>query len=270
VTAFFHSTSTVNKQLPYTLILIHSFDHTYCYTHTHSACLAWLLRKHHTSDAYQPSRNTCQHRNHKVNNRSETSHPINSYTMSRELISSSSYPLYNSTPSSSMKSSQSRIPVKAKRAPLGERIDNHDHTTPRQHLVKSVKSVIRPRIVSTKSTASPSKSSAYRPSPRAAVQGSPSSSIVSSPAGANVSRPGHTPHPRRSSVGLAFLGHDVSMLMDTTRLDFVSDTDDSEGDEPSNNMLVRRGVMGPGRLMTPANSQESQVSSLATGVLADM
>jgi hypothetical protein len=178
--------------------------------------------------------------------------------MSRELVSSSSYPLYNSTPSSSMKASQSRIPVKAKRAPLGERIDNHDHTTPRQHLVKSVKSVIRPRVISTKSNASPSKSSMYRPSPRAAVQGS---SIVSSPAGANVSRPGHTPHPRRSSVGLAFLGHDVSMLMDTTRLDFVSDTDDSEGDEPSNNMLVRRGVMGPGRLMTPANSQESQVSS---------
>ncbi|AOT81836.1 hypothetical protein EXH56_gp1 [Human DNA virus] len=182
--------------------------------------------------------------------------------MSRELVSSSSYPPPNSTPSSSMKSSQSRIPVKAKRAPLGERVDNHDHTTPRQHLVKSVKSVIRPRIISTKSTASPSKSSTYRPSPRAAVQGSPSSSIVSSPAGANVSRPGHTPHPRRSSVGLAFLGHDVSMLMDTTRLDFVSDTDDSEGDEPLDNMLVRRGVMGPGRLMTPANSQESQVSSL--------
>ena len=180
--------------------------------------------------------------------------------MSGELISSSSYPLPTSTPSSSMKASQSRIPVKAKRAPLGERVENHDHTTPRQHLVKSVKSVIRPRIVSTKSTASPSKSSTYRPSPRAAVQGSPSSSIVSSPAGANVSRPGHTPHPRRSSVGLAFLGHDVSMLMDTTRPDFVSDTDDSEGDEPSTNLLVRRGVMGPGRLMTPANSQESQVS----------
>jgi hypothetical protein len=190
--------------------------------------------------------------------------------MSRELISSSSYPFSNSTPSSSMKASQSRIPVKAKRAPLGERVDNHDHTTPRQHLVKSVKSVIRPRIISTKSTASPSKSSTYRSSPRAAVQGSPSSSIVSSPTGANVSRPGHTPHPRRSSVGLAYLGHDVSMLMDTTRLDFVSDTDDSEGDEPTNNLLVRRGVMGPGRLMTPANSQESQVSSLAFGVLADI
>ena len=180
--------------------------------------------------------------------------------MSRELISSSSYPLPSSNPSSSMKASQSRIPVKAKRAPLGERVENHDHTTPRQHLVKSVKSVIRPRIVSTKSTASPSKSSTYRPSPRAAVQGSPSSSIVSSPAGANVSRPGHTPHPRRSSVGLAYLGHDVSMLMDTTRLDFVSDTDESEADEPSSNLLVRRGVMGPGRLMTPANSQESRVS----------
>jgi hypothetical protein len=181
--------------------------------------------------------------------------------MSRELISSSSYPLSSSNPSTSMKSSQSRIPVKAKRAPLGERIENHDHTNPRQHLVKSVKSVIRPRIISTKSNASPLKSSTYRPSPRAAVQGSPSSSIVSSPAGANVSRPGHTPHPRRSSVGLAFLGHDVSMLMDTTRPNFVSDTDESEEDEPSNNLLVRRGVMGPGRLMTPANSQESQVSS---------
>lgn len=182
--------------------------------------------------------------------------------MSRELISSSSYPLSNSTPSTSMKASQSRIPVKAKRAPLGERVDNHDHTTPRQHLVKSVKSVIRPRIVSTKPNASPSKSSTYRSSPRAAVQASPSSSIVSSPAGANVSRPGHTPHPRRSSVGLAFLGHDVSMLMDTTRLDFVSDTDESEGDEPLDNLLARRAVMGPGRLMTPANSQESRVSSL--------
>jgi len=180
--------------------------------------------------------------------------------MSRDLISSSSYPLSDTTPSSSMKSSQSRIPVKAKRAPLGERVENYDHTTPRQHLVKSVKSVIRPRITSAKSIASPSKSSTYRPSPRAAVQESPSSSIVSSPAGANVSRPGHTPHPRRSSVGLAFLGHDVSMLMDTTRPDFVSDTDDSEGDEPSDNILVRRGVMGPGRLMTPANSQESRVS----------
>lgn len=175
------------------------------------------------------------------------------------MVSSSSYSLSTSSTSTTMKATQSRIPVKAKRAPLGERTDNHDHSTPRQHLVKPIKSVIRPRILSTKSTASPSKS-AYRPSPRANIQGSPSSSTVSSPAGANVSRPGHTPHPRRSSVGLAFLGNDVSMLMDTTRPDFVSDTDGSEDDEPTSNMLVRRGVMGPGRLMTPANSQESQVS----------
>jgi hypothetical protein len=77
-----------------------------------------------------------------------------------------------------------------------------------------------------------------------------------------VSRPGHTPHPRRSSVGLGFLGNDVTMLGDTSRPDFlISDTDESEGDdEPLRNMLARRGVMGPGRLMTPANSQDSQVS----------
>jgi hypothetical protein len=51
--------------------------------------------------------------------------------------------------------------------------------------------------------------------------------------------------------------------MDTTQgfPDSDTDTDASEADEPvAGNMLARRGVMGPGRLMTPANSQESQVS----------
>ena len=167
---------------------------------------------------------------------------------------------------SKINANQSRIPIKAKRPILGERVDNYDHSTPRQHLVKPVKSVIIPRISSTKSktNASPRKSSHPTP-PRATSHGfSPASSIVSSPAGANVSRPGHTPHPRRSSVGLSFLiDKDMSMLADTSRPDFlVSDTDESEADEPGSRMLARRGVRGPGRLMTPANSQESQVSCL--------
>jgi hypothetical protein len=167
---------------------------------------------------------------------------------------------------------QSRIPIKAKRPILGERVDKNDHPTPRQHLVKPVKSVIRPRISSTKSktNASPRIASNQPTPPRAASHAfSPASSMVSSPAGGNISRPGHTPHPRRSSVGLSFLNDiDMSMLADTSRPEFfVSDTDESEADEPANSrMLARRGVKGPGRLMTPANSQESQVSFFRTCV----
>jgi hypothetical protein len=185
--------------------------------------------------------------------------------MSRENLSgstvSSSLSMYQSN---STKSAQSRTPVKAKRSVLGERVDNHDHPTPRQHLVKTVKSVIRPRLSATKpSSAASSGTVSYEPSPtRASSHASSPRSFTSSPAGANVSRPGHTPHPRRSSVALGhFINNEASMLFDTSRPDFlVDDTDESEADdEPETGTMVRRAVMGPGRLMTPANSQESQV-----------
>jgi hypothetical protein len=186
--------------------------------------------------------------------------------MSRDISGSTTPQSHSKMTTLSMNEYQSRIPIKAKRPVLGERVDNYDHPTPRQHLVKPVKSVIRPRISSSKpkNNASPRKGSNQPTPPRATAHAfSPTSSIVSSPAGANISRPGHTPHPRRSSVGLSFLNDiEMSMIADTSRPQFfVSDTDESEADEPANNrMLARRGIMGPGRLMTPANSQESQVS----------
>jgi hypothetical protein len=188
--------------------------------------------------------------------------------MSRDISGSATPLSYSKMTTLSMNANQSRIPIKAKRQILGERADNYDHPTPRQHLVKPVKSVIRPRISSSKpkTNASPWKASNQPTPPRAASRAfSPSSSLVSSPAGANISRPGHTPHPRRSSVGLSFLNDiEMSMIADTSRPEFfVSDTE-SEADEPANTrMLARRGVMGPGRLMTPANSQESQVSFIS-------
>jgi hypothetical protein len=188
--------------------------------------------------------------------------------MSRDISGSTTPLSFSKMTTLSMNGHQSRIPIKAKRPVLGERVDNYDHPAPRQHLVKPVKSVIRTRISSTKSkaNASPRRTLKQPTPPRAASHAfSPASSIVSSPAGANVSRPGHTPHPRRSSVGLSFLNDiDMSMVADTSRPEFfVSDTE-SEADEPANTrMLARRGVMGPGRLMTPANSQESQVSFIS-------
>jgi hypothetical protein len=151
-----------------------------------------------------------------------------------------------------------------KRAVLGERIENFDHSTPRQHLVKPVKSVIKPRFSATKLkpiSRTSTTSDQATPARTVTYALSPAQSTSSSPAGANVSRPGFTPHPRRSSVGLSQLINDQSLLMDTTQGFPDSDTDASEADEPvAGNMLARRGVMGPGRLMTPANSQESQVS----------
>lgn len=184
--------------------------------------------------------------------------------MAREVIrlplaSSSSTTLPTAMP----KATSSRLPVKAKRPILGERIENFEHSTPRQHLVKPVKSVIKPRVSAYKSKSTPIPQTTINqetPARAVAFASSPAQSTTSSPAGANISRPGHTPHPRRSSVGLSQLINDQSLLMDTTAGFLGSDTDASEADEPmARNILARRGVQGPGRLMTPANSQDTQV-----------
>lgn len=166
------------------------------------------------------------------------------------------------------KTDTTRLPVKAKRPILGERTENFDHSTPRQHLVKPVKSVIKPRVSASKLKHTPiprSPATSRQATPARAVAfayaSSPVISTSSSPAGANISRPGLTPHPRRSSVGLSQLINEQSLLMDTTAGFLGSDTDASEADEPMpQNILARRGIEGPGRLMTPANSQETQVS----------
>lgn len=215
--------------------------------------------------------------------------------MARERLSGGSAsfqnvppPSYNkATPKSSSATSRLPIPVKP-RAVLGERVENFDHATPRQHVVKHVKSVSRVKLTTQTKSKSPVRLQATAQatksksptrllsSTQAAKPKSPSraqtstrhlsspGSTMATPAGANVSRPGHTPHPRRSSVGLGqlMMAGDETMLMDMTGRDFlISDSEASEADEdvPARERPSGRGVLGAGRMMTPENSQETRV-----------
>lgn len=182
--------------------------------------------------------------------------------MARERLSGGSTSSFQNIPpasplrASTKHNSMSRLPVKTKRPILGERVENSEpHPTPRQHLVKPVKAVARVRLSASTSKASPQLSR------QSAISFSPTASQTSTPLGANISRPGHTPHPRRSSVGLGeLLNGDDSMLMDMTGRDFlVSDSEISETDDEAQRGAgpSGRGVMGAGRLLTPENSQET-------------
>lgn len=191
--------------------------------------------------------------------------------LSGSLTSSQNVPPPPASQSTTRRSgTSSRLPVKAKRPILGERTDNLEYAaTPRQHVVKQPKSVVMPRLsMSVTKHAAPA-------TPH--VQFSPSASQTSTPAaGLNRSRPGHTPHPRRSSVGLGQLGNaDESMLMDMSATDFLaSESEASEADEvvEEGRPGSGRGIRGAGRLMTPENSQETRVCRVCcldpdTGVL---
>lgn len=212
--------------------------------------------------------------------------------MARERLSGGSTSFQNVPPSSHLKhtpkssstpASSSRIPVPVKpRAVLGERVENFDHPTPRQHLVKPVKAVSRVSLTSSISKSTKTKSprpqtakakpptklhvstqSTRRQSPpqsQTLTFSSPGTNM-STPAAANTSRPGNTPHPRRSSVGLGQLTNaDESMLMNMTGRDFlISDSETSEVEDFTQKRVSGRGVIGAGRLMTPENSQETRV-----------
>lgn len=205
--------------------------------------------------------------------------------MARERLSGGSTSFQNVPPPSTLQKtpkplsvSSSRLPLpvasKPKRAVLGERIENFDHATPRQHVVKPVKSASRVKLLSSvhksTKTTSPSKLASTQSKTKSPMsfqsstisRSSPTGTAMSTPAGADVSKPGHTPHPRRSSVGLGHLVNaDESMLMDMTGRDFlISDSETSEVEEDMpRDRPSGRGVVGAGRLMTPENSQETRV-----------
>jgi hypothetical protein len=165
---------------------------------------------------------------------------------------------------------QSRIPTKSKKV-LGERIDNSSSVT------ETTRSLL-PLPIEIKTATKPRQAISKPKIPRFSALNSSPAKSTPTPARSNSlahlsnSQAGFTPHPRRSSAGfnLAF-DNDETMLLDMAAPAFlVSDTDESgveteaESVTPAPTELKSRSngraVMGEGRLMTPANSQETQVS----------